>query len=84
MTLKDKSDNTKRVSPEYRIYYLYPPFDGDPVAVIIPKDQVKYHDGHFTKLYRRYESKNWRIEEIKPKEKVNEESQIHPLTGRPV
>ena len=84
MTSKDKSDNTKRVSPQYRTYYFYPPFEGDPIAVIIPFDQVEFHDGHFTKLYRRYESKNWRIEEIKSKEKVYETPQIHPQTGRPI
>jgi len=75
------------ITPEtlnIRIYSSIPPFNSEPCIHIIPADQVEYHDGHFTKLYRRYESKNWRIEEIKPKEKVYEPKQIHPQTGRPI
>ena len=68
--------------PSYRTYYFYPPFDGDPIAVIIPEDQVEYTDGHFTKLYRRYESRDWKIQEIKPKEKHNETRELHPQTGQ--
>jgi hypothetical protein len=49
---------------------------------MVPDDQVEYAAGHFTKLYRRYESRNWTITEIKPKEKTNEVSQIHPQTGK--
>ena len=50
--------------------------------MIVPGDQVEYHDGHFTKTIRRYEAKNWRVEEKKPIEEHNEESQIHPQTGK--
>lgn len=69
---------------KYRVFYFYPPFEGEPMSIIVPEDQVEYHDGHFTKTIRRYEAKNWNVQEIKQKEKTNEESQIHPQTGRPV
>ena len=69
---------------KYRVFYFYPPFDGEPMSVIIPEDQVEFDNGHFTKTIRRYESKNWRVEEKKPIEVHNEESQIHPQTGKPV
>jgi len=69
---------------KYRVFYFYPPFDGEPMSVIIPEDQVEFSNGHFTKTIRRYESKNWRVEEKKPIEVHNEESQIHPQTGKPV
>ena len=52
--------------------------------MIVPEDQVEFNNGHFTKTIRRYEAKNWSVEEKKPKEEHNEESQIHPQTGKPV
>ena len=54
------------------------------MAIIVPKDQVEYNDGHFTKTIRRYEAKNWDIKEVKPKEKKDEKIAIHPQTGKPV
>jgi len=48
---------------KYRVFYFYPPFDGEPMAIIVPKDQVEYNDGHFTKTIRRYEAKNWDIKD---------------------
>jgi len=68
----------------YRIFYFYPPFKGESMAIIVPKDQVEYNDGHFTKTIRRYEAKNWDIKEIKIKEKKDEKIAIHPQTGEPV
>jgi hypothetical protein len=67
---------------KFRVFYFYPPFDGEPSSMIVPEDQVEYHDGHFTKTIRRYEAKNWSVEEIKPKEKHNEKREIHPQTGQ--
>lgn len=69
---------------KYRVFYFYPPFEGEPMSIIVPEDQVEYHDGHFTKTIRRYEAKNWDVQEIKQKEKPSEDSQIHPLTGQVV
>ena len=73
------------ITPEIlniRVYSFVPPFDSQAYLYSIPNDQVEYPDGHFAKLYRRYESRNWTITEIKPKEKTNEVSQIHPQTGK--
>ena len=73
------------ITPEIlniRVYSCVPPFDSQAYLHIIPNDQVEYPDGHFAKLYRRYESRNWTITEVKQKEKTNEESQIHPQTGK--
>jgi len=75
------------ITPEHLniiVYAFIPPFDSSPLTISIPKDQVEYPDGHFTKLYRRYESRNWNIQEIKPKEETHEKVEIHPQTGRPV
>lgn len=83
MTDSSKRERVRR-TPAYRTYYFYPPFDGEPIAVIIPEDQVGFTGGHFTKLYRRYESRNWKIQEIKPKEKTHEKRELHPQTGQPV
>jgi phage pi2 protein 07 len=69
---------------KYRIFYFYPPFEGETMSIIVPEDQVEYNDGHFTKTIRRYEAKNWDVKEIKQKEKPSEDSQIHPLTGQVV
>ncbi|MDP6755884.1 MAG: hypothetical protein QF769_07145 [Candidatus Marinimicrobia bacterium] len=84
MTASTEAVGDKRESPKIRVYYFYPPFEDEPMAVIIPASQVLFNDGHFKKLYQRYESHNWTITEIKQKEKVYEETQIHPLTGDPV
>ena len=69
---------------KHRVFRFYPPFNGGPSVMIVPEDQVEFSNGHFTKTIRRYESKNWRVEEKKPIEVHNEESQIHPQTGKPV
>ncbi len=73
------------ITPEIlniRVYSFIPPFNSLAHIHMVPDDQVQHRDGHFTKLYRRYESRNWRIEEIKPKEKHNEKREIHPQTGQ--
>ena len=73
------------ITPEIlniRVYSFVPPFESLAYLHMVPDDQVEYAAGHFTKLYRRYESRNWTITEIKPKEKTNEVSQIHPQTGK--
>ena len=67
---------------KHRIFYFYPPFNGGPSVMIVPEDQVEFNNGHFTKTIRRYEAKNWSVEEIKPKEKHNEKREIHPQTGQ--
>ena len=53
---------------KYRVFYFYPPFEGEPLSMIVPEDQVEYENGHFTKTMRRYEAKNFDVKEIKPKE----------------
>ena len=67
---------------KYRVFYFYPPFDGEPLSMIVPEDQVEYENGHFTKTMRRYEAKNFNVKEIKQKEEHNEKREIHPQTGK--
>jgi hypothetical protein len=50
--------------------------------MIVPEDQVEFSNGHFTKTIRRYEAKNWNVEEIKQKEEKDEKREIHPQTGK--
>ena len=67
---------------KYRVFYFYPPFDGEPLSMIVPEDQVEFSNGHFTKTIRRYEAKNWNVEGIKQKEEKDEKREIHPQTGK--
>ena len=69
---------------KYRVFYFYPPFDGEPLSMIVPEDQVEYKNGHFSKTIRRYEAKNFNVREIKQKEEKDEKREIHPQTGKPV
>jgi hypothetical protein len=67
-----------------RVYAFVPPFKSQAYIHIIPDDQVEFANGHFAKLYHRYESHNWTITEIKKKEERNEKTQLHPQTGESV
>ena len=66
----------------YKIYYFYPPNVDEPqLVMMVHKNELKKRSGPFRKTWRRFVSKGWSIQEIKPKEKKYEKKSIHPQTG---
>ena len=76
------SKNQETKPMKYTTYYFYPQNSEEPqIVMIVNKDELNKQRGPFKKTWRRFESKGWSIQEIKPKEKKYAKKSIHPQTG---